>query len=193
MTHRQAIDTDVPENICDDIRQLPWSWAKARLLVDFEVVTLVSWPLSQRDETYGHHSVKTGKVYHTGSRVWQAFLFDFTEFLLVDSDYILVFAYFCWFFFPLFINCSIILLKSVSECGSFILFYKYWTFQVINIVCTNVIHFIPKNGNKMAEIILMSSTTWGATWKWRATNSFSPPALILISTCRKRALLPRVS
>lgn len=73
MTHRRAIDTDLPENICDDIRQLPWSWAKARLLVDFEVVTPVSWPLSQRDETYGHHSVRTEKVYHTNSSVWLTF------------------------------------------------------------------------------------------------------------------------
>jgi len=46
MTHRRAVDTDLAENICDDIRQLLWSWAKARLLVDFEVIMPVSWPLS---------------------------------------------------------------------------------------------------------------------------------------------------
>ena len=56
----------LPKNICDDIRQLPWSWAKARLLVDFKVLTPVSWPLSQRDETYGHHSARIGKASHTG-------------------------------------------------------------------------------------------------------------------------------
>lgn len=50
------------ENICDS-RQLPWSGAKVRLLLDFQVVTLVSWPLS-------HFQLSTG------------FIVDFLELLV---------------------------------------------------------------------------------------------------------------
>lgn len=174
MTHRQAIDTDLQENICDDIRQLPWSWAKARLLVDFEVVTPVSWPLSLRNETYGHHSVRGPSCRQPCVTVFQ-YIDSFTAVLMLFG----ICSLYDWYDYILYFEMA---LKLNAEFNIIIYFLH------VKLIC-----LILTNGNKMVAIIIMSFPSWEATWKWRGTNACSPLALILISTCRKRALLPRAS
>lgn len=149
MIHRRAIDTDIPENICDDIRQLPWSWAKARLLVDFEVVTPVSWPLSQRDETYGHHSVRPEKVYHTDSPVW------------LTVQYVLIFAVVLQLSGPF--RCfSICFLTETSSVKNMVILggrnTECWV-PDSNCFPHKEHLIIPPNGNKMVEILIISSKT----------------------------------
>lgn len=79
------------ENICGS-RQLLWSGAKVRLLVDFEVITPLSWPLSQRDQTYGSPSVRTGKVFSTmhSCRFSTGFIVDLQNYWFISFPFSLM-------------------------------------------------------------------------------------------------------